>query len=75
MCEMSAIVQLFEHSLALPFFEIGMKTDHFAFLCFFFLGMVLITTSCTMSQTSVHSSSGFLSIKSHPLNPFVISMV
>ena len=27
MCEMSAIVQYFEHSLALPFFGIGMKTD------------------------------------------------
>ena len=26
-CEMSAIVQEFEHSLALPFFRIGMKTD------------------------------------------------
>ena len=35
--------------------------NHFAFLHFFFLGMVLITTSCTMSQTSVHSSSGTLS--------------
>ena len=28
-CEMSAIVQLFEHSLALPFLGIGMKTDLF----------------------------------------------
>ena len=28
-CEMSAIVQQFEHSLALPFFGIGMKTDLF----------------------------------------------
>ena len=28
---------------------------------FFFLGMVLIPASCTMSQTSVHSSSGTLS--------------
>ena len=28
-CEMSAIVRQFEHSLALPFFGIGMKTDHF----------------------------------------------
>ena len=28
-CEMSAIVQYFEHSLALPFFGIGMKTDPF----------------------------------------------
>ena len=28
-CEMSAIVQQFEHSLALPFFGIGMKIDLF----------------------------------------------
>ena len=28
-CEMSAIVQSFEHSLTLPFFGIGMKTDLF----------------------------------------------
>ena len=28
-CEMSAIVQYFEHSLALPFFGVGMKTDLF----------------------------------------------
>ena len=28
-CEMSAIVWLFEHSLALPFFGTGMKTDLF----------------------------------------------
>ena len=26
-CEISAIVQQCEHSLALPFFRIGMKTD------------------------------------------------
>ena len=42
--------------------------DHFAFLHFFFLGMILITASCTMSQTSVHSSSVTLSIKCNPLN-------
>ena len=29
MCEMSAIVWQFEHSLALSFFGIGMKTDLF----------------------------------------------
>ena len=29
--------------------------NHFAFLHFFFLWMVLITTSCTMLQTSTHS--------------------
>ena len=28
-CEMSALVQQFAHSLALPFFGIGMKTDLF----------------------------------------------
>ena len=33
----------------------------FAFLHFFFLCMVLFPVSCTMSRTSVHSSSGILS--------------
>ena len=32
--------------------------SHFAFLHFFSLGMVLIPVSCTMSRTSIHSSSG-----------------
>ena len=49
--------------------------NHFAFLLFFLLGMVLITASCTMSRTSVHSSSGILSIRSNPLNLFVNSTV
>ena len=35
--------------------------SHFAFLHFFFLVMVLIPVSCTMSRTSIHSSSGTLS--------------
>ena len=35
--------------------------NHFAFLHSFFLGMVLISTSCTMLWTSIHSSSGTLS--------------
>ena len=35
--------------------------NHFAFLHFFFWGMVLITASSTMSRTSVQSSSGTLS--------------
>ena len=42
--------------------------NHFAFLHFFFLGMVLITASRTMTQTSIHSSSGSLSIGSNSLN-------
>ena len=49
--------------------------NHFAFLHFFFLGMVLIPVSSTMSWTSVHSSSGTLSVRSNPLNLFVTSTV
>ena len=49
--------------------------NHFAFLHYFFLGMVLIPVFCTMSQTSVHSSSGALSIRSSPLNLFLTSTV
>ena len=49
--------------------------NHFAFLHFFFLGMILITASCTMLQTSDPSSSGFLSIRLNPLNLFVTSTV
>ena len=41
----------------------------------FCICMVLITASCTMSQTSIHSSSGTLSIRSNPLNLFVASTV
>ena len=39
----------------------------------FFLGMILITASCTTLETSAHSSSGTLSIRSNPLNLFVTS--
>ena len=35
--------------------------SHFAFLHFFSMGMVLIPVSCTMSQTSIHTSLGTLS--------------
>ena len=49
--------------------------NHFAFLHFFFLRIVLITASYTMSWTSLHSPSGTLSIRWSPLNLFVISTV
>ena len=45
----------------------------FAFLHFFFLGMVLIPVFCRMSGTSVDSSSGTLSTRSSPLNLFLTS--
>ena len=51
------------------------QTTILPFLHFFFLGMVLITTSCTMSGTSIHCSSITLSIRSNPLSLFVTSTV
>ena len=48
---------------------------HFAFLYFFFFGMVLVTASYTMLWISVHSSSGTLSVGSNLLNLFVTSTV
>ena len=47
--------------------------NYFAFLHFFFLEVVLIIDFCTMSWTSIHSSSGTLSIRYNPLNLFVTS--
>ena len=41
---------------------------HLVFLHFYFLEVVLILVCCTMSRTSIHTSSGTLSIKSSPLN-------
>ena len=40
-----------------------------------YYGMVLITASCTTSRTSIHSSSGIMSIRSNPLNLFLTSTV
>ena len=48
--------------------------NHFTFLHVFFLEMVLIPVSCTMSWTSAHSSSGTLPIRSNPLNLFITSL-
>ena len=58
-CEMSAIVQLFEHSLALPFFEIGMKTDLFQSCghCWVFqICWHIECSTCTASSFMIASS-------------------
>ena len=59
--------------LLLAIFKVS-SGNHFDFV-FYFLRMVLITTFCTMSWTSLHSSLGTLSIRSNPLNLFVTSTV
>ena len=53
----------------------ALSDNHFVFLHSLFLGMVLITASCTMSWTSTYSSSGTLCIRSKPVNLFVTSTV
>ena len=41
------------------------SNSHFAIFHLFSMGMVLIPVSCKMSRTSIHSSSGTLSIRSN----------
>ena len=47
--------------------------NHFVFLYFLFLGMVLVTTYCTMVWTPIHTSLGTLQTSSSPLNLFTTS--
>ena len=49
--------------------------NHFAFLQFSFLGIGFITTSCTVSQISFHSSSDTLFTRVNHVNLFVTSTV
>ena len=49
--------------------------NHFAFLHFFFFGIVLVNASYTMLPTSVYNFSGFLYIRFNTLNQFVTSIV
>ena len=63
------------HSLHFTAICKASSDNDFAFLHFFSMGMVLIPVSCTMSQTSVYSSSDSLSIRSSPLNLFLTSTV
>ena len=64
----------FSFSSFLSYF-LGFLGQPFCLFAFLFLTMVLITASCMMSQTSVHSSSGTLSIRFYPLNLFLTSTV
>src|SRR5574337_130309 len=78
LCLQMGIFFLFSFAFHFPSFHSYCKAfsdSHFAFLHFFFLGMVLIPVSYTMSRTSIHSSSGTLSIRSSHLNLFLTSTV
>ena len=59
LCIQMGISFLFSFAFSFSSFSPICKTssdNHFPFLYFFFLGMVLITASCTMLQTSFRSS-------------------
>ena len=78
LCIQMGIYFLFSFAFCFLLFSAIYKAfsdNHFAFLHFFFLRMVFITTSCTMLRTSVHSSTDTVSIRSDPLNLFVTSTV
>ena len=74
-CEMSAIVWYFEHSLALPFFRFGMKTDLFQScgLCWVFqvYWHIECSTFTASSFRLWNSSSG---IPSAPLALFIVML-
>ena len=52
-CEMSEIVRWFEQSLALPFFVIGMKTDHFQSCDHCWVFQICWHIECSTSPASV----------------------
>ena len=61
LCTEMGITFLFSFAFASLLFSAickGSSDNHFAFLLFFFLGMVLISAFCTISWTSGYSSSG-----------------
>ena len=65
----------FAFSLLSQLFVRPHQTTILPFCISFFLGMVLIPASCTMLWTSIHSSSGTLSIRSNPLNLFMHHLI
>ena len=74
-CEMSAIVWEFEHSLALPFLRIGMKTDLFQFCghCWVFQMCWHIECS-TFTAPSLRIQNSSAGIPSPPLALFVVML-
>ena len=65
-CEISVIVRLFEHSLALPLFRIGMETDLFQSYGPCWVFQICWHTECSTLTTSsfriLNSSTGILAL-------------
>ena len=74
-CEMSAILWQFEHSLTLPFFGIGMKTDLFqscGHCCIFQICWHIECSAFTASSCRIWNSS--TGIPSPPLALFIVML-
>ena len=71
---------IFPFSLAFQFSSFlgslqGLLRKPLCLLVFLFLGIALVTVSCTVLQISVHSSSGTLTTRSNPSNLFITATV
>ena len=74
-CEKSAIVQYFEHSLALPFFGIGMKTDLFQSCGHCWVFQICWHIECsTFTASSFRIWNNSTGIPSAPLVLFIVML-
>ena len=74
-CEMSAIVWKSEHSLALPFFEIGMKTDLFQSCDHCWVFQICWYVECsTFTASSFRIWNSSTGIPSPPLSLFLVML-
>ena len=75
LCEMSAIVHLFEQSLALSSFRIGMKTDLFQSFGHYWVFQICWHIECiTFTASSFRSWNSSAEIPSPPLTLFVVML-
>ena len=73
LCEMSAIVQLFGHSLALTFFGIGMKTDLFQSCGKYWVFQICWHIECSnFTASSFKTRNSLTGIPSPPLALFIM---
>ena len=74
-CEMSAIVWKFEHSLALPFFGIGMKTDIFQSCGHWWVFQICWHIECsTFTASSFRIWNSSTGIPSPPLALLIVTL-
>ena len=75
MCEMSTIVQLFQHSLGLPFFGIGMKTGLFYSCSHCWVFQICWHFECsTFTAPSFRTWNSSARIPSPPLSLFIVML-